>query len=172
MLKLIRSQAKKEDWLHALLSIGYYATGSLMPVWLSFLLLGLVSQPIGGDAFLDNGQFAIYAAAALSPILYQLSKKGSGQEGSLYQLLILICLIIAAGIFSGLTVVESVSIGSLDIHVWLLRVASLVIYAIALVATFFLDLYENVYDGVNPVEEQSNRQQRLEDEFDQQYPSL
>lgn len=172
MLKIVLTQTRKEHWRHALLSIGFYATGALMPVWLSFLLLLLISQPIGFGTFLDNGQFAIYAAAALSPILYPLSRQGSGQERTFYQLLILICLIVAAGIFSGLTVVESLKIGDLHINVGFLRASSITIYVVALAATFFVDLHENVYNELNVTEERSHRQETLGEEFDRELRSL
>ena len=172
MLKIVLTQTRKEHWRHAFLSIGFYATGALMPVWLSLLLLFLISQPIGFGTFLDNGQFAIYAAAALSPILYLLSRKESGQEPAFYQLLILICLIAAAAIFSGLTVVDSLNIGQLHINVFFLRASSITIFGIALAATFFVDLHENVYSEINVTEERSQRQVRHEQEFDRELRSL
>ena len=140
-----------------------------MPVWLSCVLLLLVSQPMGFGKFLDNGEFAIYSAAALSAIFYPLSKQGSGQERTFYLLLVLICLISAAGIFSGLTVASSLTIGDLHINVGFLRVASITIYVFSLVAMFFVELHENVYSEINIPEERSLRQNRLEDEFDQEY---
>ncbi len=172
MLKIILTQARKEHYLHALLSIGFYAMGALMPVWLSVLLLLLISQPIAFGTFLDNGQFAIYAAAALSPILYPLFKRESGQEKILYLWLILICLIVAAGIFSGLTVVDSLRIGDLHINVPFLRTLSITIYLVALTATFFVDVHENAYNELNVAEERSNRQGKLEEEFNREQRSL
>ena len=65
MLKIVLTQTRKEDWRHASLSLGYYAAGALMPVWLSIPILLLISQPMGFGTFLDSGQFAIYSAAAL-----------------------------------------------------------------------------------------------------------
>ena len=143
-----------------------------MPVWLSLLLLFLISQPIGIGTFLDNGQFAIYAAAALSPILYSFTKQESGQEKTFYHLLILICLIASAAIFSGLTVVESLNIGQLHINISFLRASSITIFAIALAATFFVDLHENVYNEINVAEERSHRQERLGQEFERELRTL
>ena len=172
MLKTVFTQSRKQHWRHALLSIGFYIMGTLLPVWLSLFLLRLFSQPIGFGTFLDEGQFAIYSAAALAPILYSLSKQGSGQERTLYQLLIMICLMLAAGTFSGLTVVESLTIGQLHVDILVLRISSIAIYGLALVATFFLDLHENVYGELNVAEERSHRQDRLGKEFDLELRSL
>lgn len=172
MLKTVLTQARLEHWLRAFLSIGFYIIGALMPVWLSLVILLLISQPIGFHTFLDNGQFAIYAAAALSTILYPLFKQGSGQERGLYHLLILTCLIAAAGIFSGLTVVDSLKIGALDINIAFLRFASIAIYVFALIATLFVQLHEDVYSELNLTGERSQRQDRLEEEFDREFPSL
>ena len=143
-----------------------------MPVWLSFFLLILFSQPLGFGTFLDNGQFAIYAAAALSPIFYLLSKQGSGQERALYQFLIVICLIFSATIFSVLTVADSTPLGDLHINVVVLRIASIAIYVFALVATFFMELHEAVYSEVNFGKEQLSRQDQLEEEFDRTLKSM
>ena len=143
-----------------------------MPVWLSALLLVLFTKPIGLGTFLDDGQFAIYAAAALSPVLYALYRQGSGQERTLYLLLTLFCLIVAAGLFSGLTVVDTLRIGDLQINVTVLRVSSLAIYVIALVAMFFVEIHENVYNELNVPEERLGRQVKLEQEFDQALDSL
>ena len=148
-----------------------YAAEALMPVWLSLILLLLITQPIGLGTFLDNGQFAIYAAAALAPVLYLLTKQGSGQERTLYVLLIVVCLLVAAGIFSGLTVAESL-IGELNINVSFLRIASITMYAFALFATFFMDLHENVYNELNVAEERSHRQESLDKQFDGELRSL
>ena len=137
MLKVIREQARREHWRDAFLSIAFYAVGALLPVWLSVLLRLLFSQPLGFDTFLDNGQFAIYSAAALSPVFYLLLKQGPGAESRLYLLLALVCMIISAGVFSGLTVVDTLSIGDIPINVFFLRVSSITIYFISLAATFF-----------------------------------
>ena len=167
MLKIIRTQTKKEDLGHSLLSIGFYAAGSLMPVWLSSVLLILFNQPVGIGTFVDNGEFAIYAAAALSPIIFLLFKQTSGLEKALYLLLVLLALIIAAGIFSGLTVVDTLPLGQFPINTPFLRWWSITIYIIALVATFFVDLHENVYNSLNMEQERLDRQTELETEFDE-----
>ena len=172
MLKVVLRQARKEHWRNALLSIGFYVMGALMPVWLSFVLLLLFSQPIGLGTFLDNGQFAIYAAAALSSILYSLSKQGPGQERTFYQLLILFCLIVAAAIFSGLTVVDTLKTVDFPINVAFLRASSITIYVVALAATFLVDIHENAYNELNVAEERSHRQERLEEEFSREMGSL
>lgn len=171
MLRVVLAQARLEHWRHASLSIGFYVTGALMPVWLSFLLLLLISQPIGYGTYLDNGQFAIYAAAAFSPVLFSLWRQGTGHERIFYALLILICLIIAAGIFSGLTVAESLTLRNLKINVMFLRVSSISVYIVALIATFFVDLHENVYTELDVPEERIHRQAVLERAFDQEMDS-
>ena len=172
MLKMVLTQTRFKHWRHGFLSIGFYVLGALMPVWLSLLLLQLISKPIGLATFLDNGQFAIYAAAALSPVLYFLLRQGAGQEKTLYSLLTLVCLMIAAGIFSGLTVVESLRIGDLQINVTFLRGSSLMIYIVALMAMFFVEIYENVYNEIDVPEERSQRQDRLEKQFDRVLDSI
>ena len=172
MLKAIRTQARVEHWRQGLLWIGFYAVGALMPVWLSALLLVLFTKPIGLGTFLDDGQFAIYAAAALSPVLYALYRQGSGQERTLYLLLTLFCLIVAAGLFSGLTVVDTLRIGDLQINVTVLRISSLTIYAIALAAMFLVEVHENVYNELDVPVERSARQDVLDQEFDQVLDSL
>ena len=170
MLTIIRTQARTKHWRQAFLFISYYVTGALMPVWLSFLLLLLLSQPIGLGTFVDSGQFAIYAAAALSPIVYALSKQGSGQERTFYLLLISICLIVAAAIFSGLIVVDSLDIRYINVP--FLRIASITIYAFALVATFFVNLHDDVYSEINFEQEQRHRQDQLAEQFDRTLPSI
>ena len=171
MLKIVLTQSRMEHWRHAALSICFYAFGALMPVWLSLILLVSFSKPIGLGIFLDNGQFAIYAAAALSPLLYALFTQGKGQERALYLLLILcgliLCaLLVAAVTFSGLTAVEPLTIGELEINVAFLRVSSMTVYFVSLIAMLFFQLHEIVYNEVNIPEQRSIRQDRLEEEFD------
>ena len=172
MLKVILGQARKEHWRDASLSIAFYAVGALLPVWLSLLLRALFSQPLGFGTFLDNGQFAIYSAAALSPVVYLLLKPSPAAEKRLYVLLAFIGLIFSACLFSGLTVVETLNIGDLQINVIFLRASSITIYLVALTAMFFVDLHENVYQEVNIAEDRQNRQGRLEEEFDRELHSL
>ena len=100
-----------------------------------------------------------------------LLKQSPGAEKRLYVLLAFICLIFSACVFSGLTVVETLKIGELQINVSFLRVSSITIYLIALMAMFFGDLHENVYQEINVAEERQHRQGRLEHEFDRELRS-
>ena len=166
MLKIVLTQSRKEDWRHALLSVGYYAAGALMPVWLSVPILFLFSQPMGFPTFIDSGQFAIYSAAAFSPILYPLTRQNPGAEKTLYQLVIHICIVLAAGIFVGLTVIDSLDLGHIPINLPFLRVSSIILFVLALGAMFFIELHENAYNEIDVTEERLNRRERLDEEFD------
>ena len=171
MLKTVLTQTRTIHLRDSLLSMGFYVIGSLMPVWLSLPLLVLISQPIGFDAFLDNGQFAIYGAAAAAPILYSLFRQSPGAERALYFLLMLVCLLLTVAIFSGLIVVDSLSIGQLQINVSFLRILSITIYIAALLAMFFVDLHENVYQMVDVSGDRLQRQDKMDEQFDREQQS-
>ena len=119
-----------------------------MPVWLSCVLLLLINRPVTFGTFLDDGQFAIYGAAAAAPLLYLLFRDNRGREHMAYFVLILLCLLLTVAIVSGLVVVDAVdhlSIGKIDVNHTLLRWLSVGIYLFALLAMFFMTLHENVY---------------------------
>ena len=174
MLKTVLTQTQIIHLLDSLLSLGFYVIGSLMPVWLSLSILALISQPIGFHTFLDNGQFAIYGAAAAAPLVYSLLRQSPGAEAALYILLLLVCLLGTVAIFGGLIVIDvidSLSIGQLQINVTYLRIASIIIYLFALVATFFINLHENVYQAVDYPGRRKQRQEELEQQFDSEVQS-
>ena len=166
MLRIVLTQSRREDWRHAFLAIAYYAAGALMPVWLSIPVLYLFSQPMGFPTFIDSGQFAIYSAAAFSPILYPLTRQSPGAEKTLYQLVIHICIVLAAGVFVGLTVIDSLDLGHIPINLPFLRASSIIMFLFALGAMFFIELHENVYNEIDVTEERLNRRERLDEEFD------
>ena len=168
MFNLVRHQAAGEHYRQSGLYVAYYTLGTLLPVWLGAVVLYLLSKPIGLGTFLDNGQFAIYAAAALGATIYILKRQDSGNENNLYVLIAIVCLILAAAIYVALTVSEALTVAHLPINTPALRVLSLALYATSVVATFYTDLYQTVDHASAYRERREQGQEDLNTEFERE----
>ena len=82
-------RAKKEHYLEAAVWLGYHVLGSLLPVWLGILLIVFVVQPFGFADLIDRGEFAIYSAAIITPVIYALLKDRQSKEKDFYVLITL-----------------------------------------------------------------------------------
>ena len=170
MFRMIRYNA---DWKHvrdAILYIIYYAVGTLMPLWAGLLLLSLMNQPIGSNTFLDQGQFAIYSAAALTPVVYVLSKDHKGHETAFYMLIMVVCLLISVLIF---TLAESTSLApdTDSPNKSYLRIASVIVYIFSLFATFCLQLFDSTYNDFDMQAARQTRRDSLEVDFEREFNS-
>ena len=67
---------------------------------------------------------------------------------------------------------DTLKIGDLRINVSFLRGLSIAIYAVALAATLFVDLHDNVYNELNVSEERFSRREKHEEEFDRELQLL
>ena len=170
MFQRIRHNTKWKHLKDTFLYVFYYGAGTLMPIWLGMLLLALFDQPIGLTSFIDQGQFAIYSAAAITPLIYILVKNHKGLESASYTLVLIICLIVSALIF---TVADSRSLPlfTLEPNKEYIRVSSICIYGFSLLAIFFIQLHESTYDAFDMQADQQTRVGSLEASFDRELNS-
>lgn len=164
----------RAEWKHlreAGLWLAFHFVGALMPVWVGLLILMFLVQPVSLGDFLDKGEFAIYGAALIAPVMHALLKEHPGDEKTLYFLIALVCLIIATIIFL-ITVFPSLEPDIIPDDRTYLRVGSIVIYGISLGAALLLRVYENIYSDFDVNEERQAAQQTLDAQFDDEMEAL
>ena len=173
MFEVVWHQAKWEDYTQTAFYLMYYTSGSLLPVWLGVTILILLGEPIGLGTFLDDGQFAIYAAAALGASLFFLIKQNPGGEIHLLVWIHMICLIIAAAMYAALTIANSIVLEQLHIDTALLRILTLSLFLVSLGMTFYIQLYENANYGAEDIESRRRQvQENLDTEFERELEEL
>ena len=172
MLNMVRHEATREHYKQTAIYVAYYTCGSLLPVWLGIMVILLLSKPLELGTFLDSGQFAIYAAAALGASLYLLKRQNSGNESHLFLLVTIVCLVLSAAMYVALTVVDALTLVHLEVNIPLLRILSLVLYVVSLLMTFYLELYQNV-DHARAYQARRSRDQKdMESEFEREMNAL
>ena len=67
-LRVIR-QSSWKSWRETLSWLGFHTLGALMPLWGSYFIFRIRGEPIYWHDLTRHGEFALYAAAFLAPIL-------------------------------------------------------------------------------------------------------
>lgn len=147
--------------------LGYHLLGSLLPIWLSGFIFAFVAQPVSLADFLDKGEFAIYAAAMITPVIYALTWENPGKEKAFYSLVTIICLIVASCIFI-LTIFPTFEWITIETRKANLRIASVAIYLISLLAAVLWRVYDNVYTELDIGEERDATLNSLDLEFEKE----
>lgn len=70
--------ATGEHWRETLILTGYTVLGGLAPLWIGLLLLRWYSQDVTLPTVASHGEFALYSASIVAPLLYQLGRDRSG----------------------------------------------------------------------------------------------
>ena len=140
-----------------------------MPVWLGLVILKLLTLPFGFGDFLDKGEFAIYSAAIITPVMHALTWDHKGSEKALYVLVTIVCLLVATAIFivtlfpSGhVFFVIVLSTGQIDVvepDKNYVRVGSVIIFVISMSAAILLRIHDNVIQGDEYIRKQQQETQ-------------
>ena len=161
----------------------FHLVGSLMPVWLGLVILRLLSLPFGFGDFLDKGEFAIYSAAIITPVIHALTWEHKGSEKALYVLVTIICLLVATTIFivtlfpSGqVFFVIALPTGQIEFvepDKNYVRIGSVIIFVISMSAAILLKIHDNILLSDSNFEEQrQERQDSLAAEYERELERL
>ena len=164
-------KAKWRNFWEAILWTVYHAGGSLLPVWFGLMLLAFTYQPFGFAEFIGKGEFAIYSAAVITPVIFTLVKEGQGLESAAYTFISLAFLIVASFIFL-ITGFPDVNLGGIELRNENIRYVSVCIYVLSLFAALMLRVHDNALADVDINEERQQSQQKLDSDFDREMEEL
>lgn len=157
---------KKQHYLDALSWLAYTCLGGLLPLWGSWLLLKVCNQPTPLKDFVGNGEFALYAAAFLSPAMYQLfrTNKGGFPAGKWFGLLVFFLLAFSAILFAGVLVTQKITNAAKlpsVINETFLLTWSTAAFIVSVGLSFVITVIEAARDSYDPIAEDSQQQKSL-----------
>ena len=141
--------------------------GGLIPVWGGMLMFRLFSIKFGFATFSSNGEFALYSAGMLAPSCYLIVKDYKNSVfiyRSFFALASIICLLISAILFAGVTAASS--FGKEQVPIKLdsdfLRTITLWLFAVSVIISFIvmaLDSYRILPEDIR--DERKNELDKL-----------
>lgn len=144
--------SQRPHFFQLLAWLGSHAIGGLLPLWGSFLLLALFSQKTSFEDYVQQGEFALYAASVLGTAFYLILRElrppfpGRVALGLIAVVLVVAATLLFAGVFVGTRIPDS-KLPTIDIRI--LSWSSLGIYVSSVVVTLiamFIDLRRAAYD--------------------------
>lgn len=166
--RIVRSfhlhRSERGDWTDALYWLISTIFSALMPVWLPFLFLALLSRTPSLQMFTENGEFALINASLVSAALYVVTKEskwnflrrslpdhriGTGvafPNQRLFIILAAILAIVSSVIYlvASLAKIPGVS-SALTLNTRLVHVLSLALFAFTLLLSFLVTVVENAF---------------------------
>lgn len=150
--------------LDALFLLLFTIMGSTLPLWGGALLIRLSDQWQSWSTFCFGGEFAIYSAALLAPILYIVLKDYRKTQRSLIQFPVIIMLLTSAILFAG---VKSRELLGLTVDRLFLRDITLVLFISSLFVYYIVHFVEYARVDADLKKAQQKALRSLEKKFDE-----
>jgi hypothetical protein len=161
----------KQHWWDTILWFLFTVLVSLLPVWGSCIIFGLFSLPIKFETFISGGEFAIYSAALLAPVLYTILKELGApfRPRTIVGLLAIVFLMVSAILFAGVTAGTRTSEGSspIKINIAFLATVSVILFILSAILTFFVKLIDTIAAAPDIYDMRTKETETLSKRFDE-----
>lgn len=157
-----------DDWRETFYWFGFNVLGGLMPIWATPFLLRIHKQRIAYAELVSHGEFALYSAAFLAPVLlviFRIRRRDRYILGPGIGLLALAALLFCAFIYStAASTAGTPSQQSLDVD--FVVQSSSVIFAVTIVLALLVAFVENRATNLNLREMETRERETLRTKFD------
>ena len=152
--------SRSGHWRDAFYWFLYAVVGSLLPIWGSIILFALLGTWPGWDFFFSHGEFYIYSASFLSPMLYILHKIA---RVTVITVLTYFFVVACAILFAG-TAMSSVAQAETPIDLAFLKYSSYLLLLLSMAITYVSKVRENVRLSSDPETLRRSEVDELENE--------
>ena len=163
--------ASRQHWWDTIVWFLFTVLVSLLPVWGSCIIFGLFSLPIEFQAFIKGGEFAIYSAALLAPVLYTIMRELGApfRPRTIVGLFAIIFLMISVILFAGVTSTARTSEGpsSIRINILFLSRVSIILFILSAILTFLVKLIDTITAAPDLYGIQAEETEMLSKKFDE-----
>jgi len=156
--------ARWNHWREALTNLLVNLGGSLMPIWLSVVLLVYFKQWLGMPQLIGNGELAIYSASFLTASIYLMFKTPKKKKNHI--ILSCFALVLSATLFTGAKCRHLLQPLVNSDQTFLIRF-SFVLFAYAILTFFLTNFRENIRTDTHTISKiQNETLTSLDDDFE------
>jgi hypothetical protein len=160
----------RKDWWRSFIWLVFTVIGGLVPLWGGWIILNLFGRQVSWFDFVRHGEFALYAAAFITPAFYLISKEATGTFPQRQFLLLvgLMGLLVATVIFAGVTAAIAPSSGGPlpSLNEQFLSRSSWILLVFSLIYAFAVTLTDTIRTQTDPQRIAREQQVDLERSFD------
>lgn len=165
---------KREHWMKSTQEILYTLILGLMPMWMGIILFSIFAPTSSISELIDHRQLVIFSTALLATGFFcvgQEFKRAPFPGRSWFLLALIILMVFATALFSGMLAVTATDVDSPFIELVMLRTISIALLVLSIIFVFLVSVINKAQTlaDIGPediLKEHSAQIDKLEDDFD------
>lgn len=162
----------KLNWTESLTWLMYILLGSLLPVYISIIILCILKQPFGFTDFTGHAEFGIYSATILASSAYVVLKDFRNRpfpRRAIFGGIIVLGLITASAIYATVTIADKIAIlrDFFPLDQKLIMCFSLILFGSSIVVAYLVNILDSVITNLDLESFKAKVESTLDKEFDE-----
>lgn len=138
-LTSVLKNATRAHWGDAFTLLLYTVLGGLLPVWVGMIVAGLFSDSARLIDFASHGEFAVYSAATIAPVIYLMVHERQVvpfPRRAVFVLVTITCLVLSVAFFGIIAAVTGEMVSAQQVNVEFLATTTFVLFVFCVLLYF------------------------------------